>query len=151
MEVLKQLKKKPNKVIKTKITVEKKKSKSLKKTKKKIKNIGKLYIKITSNNILFTITDKRNKVLSIISSGMVGFKKSKRSSLYAVELTTDYVIKKIIQYNLYKFYLYFKGINRKKRRTCIALLRKAKLFFLKIKDNTPIAHGGCRQKKSRRL
>nr|AIU44682.1 ribosomal protein S11 [Cyanophora paradoxa] len=128
------------------------KLKKKKKTKKKnIKRFGKLYINIKSNNIIFTVTNKTNKVLFVISSGMAGFKKAKRSSLYAVEVTTEQVIKKIVQSNLYKFLLYLKGSNRKKRKACILLLKKAKLFFLKIKDITPIAHGGCRQKKSRRL
>lgn len=126
------------------------KTKKLKK-KKHTKHIGKLYINIKSNNIIFTATNKKNNVLFVVSSGMAGFKKAKRSSLYAVEVTTEYVIKKISQFNLGKFFLYLKGANRKKRRTCILLLKKAKLFFFKIKDITPIAHGGCRKKKSRRL
>nr|YP_010041694.1 ribosomal protein S11 [Cyanophora biloba]QPB15021.1 ribosomal protein S11 [Cyanophora biloba] len=122
-----------------------------KKIKNNVKSIGKLYINIKPNNIFFTLTDKKNKVLFSISTGLAGFKKARRSSLYAVEITTEFLIKKLKYNNLNKIYLYIKGVNRKKRKTCIKLLKRAKFIFVKIKDITPIAHGSCRQKKLRRL
>nr|YP_010041741.1 ribosomal protein S11 [Cyanophora sudae]QPB15063.1 ribosomal protein S11 [Cyanophora sudae] len=122
-----------------------------KKIKNNVKTLGKLYINIKFNNVFFTLTDKKNKVLFSVSAGLAGFKKAKRSSLYAVEITTEYLIKKLKYNNLNKIYLYIKGVNRKKRKTCIKLLKKAKFRILKIKDITPVAHGNCRQKKSRRL
>jgi small subunit ribosomal protein S11 len=86
--------------------------------------VGQAHIKSTFNNTIVTITDPSGAVLSWSSSGVVGFKGSRKSTPYAA------------------------GSGRE---TAIRSLQAAGLEVGVITDVTPQAHNGCRPPKRRRV
>jgi len=83
--------------------------------------IGQAHIKTSFNNTIVTLTDKDGAVIAWESAGSAGFKGSRKSTPFAG------------------------------RETAIRSLQAAGLEILGVKDVSPQAHNGVRQKKRRRV
>lgn len=55
---------------------------------------GVAHIKSTFNNTIVSITDQQGNVIAWCSSGMVGFKGSRKSTPYAAQMSAEHVAKK---------------------------------------------------------
>lgn len=124
--------------------------KKKKKTRKSVP-LGIAHIKSTFNNTLVTITDLNGEVLSWSSTGMVGFKGTKKGTPFAAQLAGETAAKKAIEVAGMKQIMVFVKGPGAGRETAIRAIQSAGLEVESIKDVTPIPHNGCRPRKRRRV
>ena len=121
--------------------------------KKKIKkNIssGVVHIQSTFNNTIITISDPNGNVVSWSSSGVQGFKGSRKSTPFAAQLAAEDAVKKALIHGMKTVEVYVKGPGAG-RESALRALQNAGLKVIMIKDVTPIPHNGCRPPKKRRV
>jgi len=120
--------------------------------KKERKNVtyGVAHIKSSFNNTIVTITDTEGNTLSWASSGNVGFKGSRKSTPFAAQLAAEKAARQAMEHGLQKVEVFVKGPGSG-RETAIRSLQAAGLEILGVKDVTPQAHNGVRQRKRRRV
>jgi small subunit ribosomal protein S11 len=111
---------------------------------------GNAYIQSTFNNTLVTITDPDGNVLSWSSSGVVGFKGSRKSTPFAASQAAEDAAKKAMEHGLRSIDVYVKGPGSG-REAAIRSLQATGLGISAIIDVTPIPHNGCRPPKKRRV
>lgn len=113
-----------------------------------------IHIYLSFNNTIITITNKK-KTLKILSTGNLGFKKSKRATTYASQKLGIKVIEWLkknttTKENLANYTIEIKGIGEGKDAV-IKTLTKAGLNITSIFDKTPVAHNGTKKSKRRRI
>ena len=119
---------------------------------KEKKNVahGHAHIKSTFNNTIVALTDKDGNVIVWESAGSAGFKGSRKSTPFAAQVTADSAARKGMEHGLQKVEVFVKGPGSG-RETAIRSLQAAGLEILGVKDVSPQAHNGVRQKKRRRV
>jgi small subunit ribosomal protein S11 len=120
-----------------------------KKEKKNIAN-GVVHIQSTFNNTIVTISDTAGNVISWSSSGVMGFKGSRKGTPFAAQLTSEDAAKKAQEHGMRNVEVYVKGPGAG-RESALRALQAAGLNVTLIKDVTPIPHNGCRPPKRRRV
>jgi small subunit ribosomal protein S11 len=124
------------------------------KKKKKVKRsvpVGVAHIKSTFNNTIVSITDLQGDVISTFSTGMTGFKGTKKGTPFAAQQAGEFAAKKAIDtVGMTRIHVYVKGPGAG-RETAIRALQSTGLDVESIKDVTPIPHNGCRPRKRRRV
>jgi len=122
------------------------------KRKKEKKNIqdGIAHIQSTFNNTIVTITDMNGNVIAWSSSGVKGFKGSRKSTPYAAQQAAEDAAKKAMLHGLKNIEVYVKGPGAG-REAALRSLQSIGLNIRLIRDVTPIPHNGCRQPKRRRV
>ncbi len=122
------------------------------KKKKERKNIplGVAHIKATFNNTLVTITDPIGNVVSWSSSGVQGFKGSRKGTPFAAQLAAQDAAKKAMEHGMRNVDVYVKGPGAG-REAALRALQAAGLTINLIRDVSPIPHNGCRPPKRRRV
>jgi small subunit ribosomal protein S11 len=120
-----------------------------KKEKKNIPN-GVVHIRSTFNNTIITITDPGGNTLSWSSSGVQGFKGSRKSTPFAAQLAAEDAVKKAAEHGMRNVEVYVKGPGAG-RESALRALQAAGFNVVMIKDVTPIPHNGCRPPKRRRV
>jgi len=120
--------------------------------KKEKKNIptGVVHIYSTFNNTIITITDSAGNVVSWSSSGVQGFKGSRKSTPFAAQLAAEDAAKKAMEHGMSSVEVYVKGPGPG-RESALRSLQAAGFNVLKIRDVTPVPHNGCRPPKRRRV
>lgn len=116
------------------------------------KNIpeGQVHIRATFNNTIVTITDKDGNAISWASAGELGFKGSRKSTPFAVQMASETAAKAAIEHGLKSVEVYVRGPGSG-RESAIRALETVGLQITMIKDVTPIPHNGCRPPKRRRV
>jgi small subunit ribosomal protein S11 len=113
--------------------------------------IGQAHIKTSFNNTIVALTDREGNVITWKSAGSVGFKGSRKSTPFAAQVTADACAREAMdQHGLQKVEVFVKGPGSG-RETAIRSLQAAGLEILGVKDVTPQAHNGVRQRKRRRV
>lgn len=125
------------------------KTRTKKKEKKNIPS-GVVHIQSTFNNTIVTITDPGGNVVSWSSSGVMGFKGSRKSTPFAAQLTAEDAAKKAINHGMKNVEVYVKGPGAG-RESALRALQATGFNVTMIKDVTPIPHNGCRPPKRRRV
>lgn len=125
------------------------KTRTKKKEKKNISN-GVVHIQSTFNNTIITITDTAGNVISWSSSGIMGFKGSRKSTPFAAQMTAEDAAKKAMEHGLRNVEVYVKGPGAG-RESALRSLQAAGFNVTMIKDVTPVPHNGCRPPKRRRV
>jgi small subunit ribosomal protein S11 len=120
-----------------------------KKEKKNIPN-GVVHIRSTFNNTIITITDPGGNTLAWSSSGVQGFKGSRKSTPFAAQLAAEDAVKKASENGMRNVEVYVKGPGAG-RESALRALQAAGFNVVMIKDVTPIPHNGCRPPKRRRV
>jgi small subunit ribosomal protein S11 len=123
------------------------------KKKKRVKRnvpAGNAYIKSTFNNTVISITDLEGNVLAWCSTGMVGFKGSKKGTPYAAQQAAERAAKGALDQGMKRVEVFVKGPGSG-RETAIRAIQAAGIDIQSIKDLTPIPHNGCRPRKRRRV
>ena len=120
--------------------------------KKEKKNIptGVVHIQSTFNNTIVTITDPAGNVVSWSSSGVQGFKGSRKSTPFAAQLTAEDAARKAMEHGMRSVEVYVKGPGAG-RESALRALQTVGFNVVLIKDVTPIPHNGCRPPKRRRV
>ncbi len=107
-------------------------------------------IKAGENNTIVTITDMDGNVLAWSSSGSSGFEGTRKSTPYAAKVAAENAAMKVTVYGVESLQVEMKGIGPG-REQAIRGLQAAGLNLDAIIDVTPIAHGGCRRSRRRRV
>ena len=120
--------------------------------KKDKKNVpeGIVTIKSTFNNTIVSFADKQGNVISWCSSGVLGFKGSRKSTPFAAQNTVDTAAKKAMEQGMRKVEVKVKGPGPG-RESAIRTLQTVGLEVSRIVDVTPVPHNGCRPPKRRRV
>jgi small subunit ribosomal protein S11 len=122
----------------------------IKKKEKKNISSGVVHIQSTFNNTIISITDPAGNVLSWSSSGVQGFKGSRKSTPFAAQLAAEDAVKKALEYGMKTVEVFVKGPGAG-RESALRSLQSAGFNIVSIKDVTPIPHNGCRPPKRRRV
>jgi len=122
----------------------------IKKKEKKNISSGVVHIQSTFNNTIVTITDPMGNVVSWSSSGVQGFKGSRKSTPFAAQLAAEDAVKKALEYSMKTVEVFVKGPGAG-RESALRSLQAAGFNIVSIKDVTPIPHNGCRPPKRRRV
>jgi small subunit ribosomal protein S11 len=125
-------------------------SRSKKKKERKNIPVGVAHIKATFNNTLITISDPGGNVISWSSSGVQGFKGSRKGTPFAAQLAAQDAAKKAIEHGMRSVDVYVKGPGAG-REAALRALQAAGLSINLIRDVSPIPHNGCRPPKRRRV
>jgi small subunit ribosomal protein S11 len=125
------------------------KAKTRRRERKNVPN-GHVHIQATFNNTLVTITDPQGGVLAWGSSGLAGFKGSRKSTPYAAAMSADGAARRAMEHGMRQVEVFVKGPGAG-REQAIRSLQAAGLEVTAITDVTPIPHNGCRPPKRRRV
>lgn len=109
-----------------------------------------VYISLSFNNTLITITNFNGKTISFGSGGFLGLKGARRSTSYAGQTVATLLGKKIFALGFRYIILNLNGFGSA-RKTILKGFISTKLRVLRIRDTTSIAHNGCKAKKKRRI
>jgi small subunit ribosomal protein S11 len=127
----------------------KKKVRTKRKEKKNISS-GVVHIQSTFNNTIVTVADAAGNVVAWSSSGVQGFKGSRKSTPFAAQLAAEDAAKKAMEHGMRTVEVYVKGPGSG-RESALRSLQAAGFNVTLIKDVTPIPHNGCRPPKRRRV
>ena len=125
------------------------KPKVKKKVKKNVQS-GIAHIQSTFNNTIVTISDVSGNVVAWSSSGVRGFKGSRKSTPFAAQLAAEDAAKKAMEHGMRSISVYVKGPGAG-RESALRALQQAGFKIALIRDVTPIPHNGCRPPKRRRV
>ena len=119
---------------------------------KERKNIatGVAHVNASFNNTMITITDAQGNTISWSSSGMMGFKGSRKSTPYAAQMAGEDAAKKASEHGMHTLEVLVSGPGSG-RESALRALQSAGMTITTIKDVTPIPHNGCRPPKRRRV
>lgn len=120
--------------------------------KKEKKNIvsGVVHVNSTFNNTLVSITDAQGNVVSWSSSGMMGFKGSRKSTPFAAQMAAEDAGRKAQEHGMKELEVRVKGPGSG-RESALRALQSIGFSIKSIKDITPVPHNGCRARKRRRV
>jgi len=118
-------------------------------SKKQVIN-GVATVNVSYNNTLISIADSAGQIIAFSSSGLLGFKGSKKSTPYAANMVAKDCFEKSKKFNLTNIKIIIKGVGPG-RESAIRGLASTGLNVLSIMDATPIAHNGVRRPKPRRV
>ena len=116
------------------------------------KNIssGVAHVNSTFNNTMITITDAQGNTISWSSSGLMGFKGSRKSTPYAAQMAAEDAGRKATEHGVKMLEVEVSGPGSG-RESALRALQSAGFIITSIRDVTPIAHNGCRPRKRRRV
>ena len=134
----------------TQVEVKKVKPKKGKKRIKKNIPVGIIHIRSTFNNTSITVTDQAGNVISWSTSGVRGFKGSRKSTPFAAQLAAEDAVRKAYDHGLRSASVRVSGPGAG-RESALRALTKTGVRVQGIKDITPIPHNGCRPPKRRRV
>jgi len=120
-----------------------------KKEKKNIPN-GVVHINATFNNTIITFTDLSGNVISWASSGMAGFKGSRKSTPFAAQKAAEIAARAAQENGMRTVGILVKGPGSG-RESAMRAINAAGFKVTFIRDVTPIPHNGCRPPKRRRV
>lgn len=111
---------------------------------------GIIKVMVSFNNTIITLTDLGGNVLCWSTSGVVGFKGSRKSTPYAAQVAAEDICNKMKDLNIKKIFIEIKGPGAG-REAVIRAFANRTFDVLGIADKTPIPHNGCRLPKRRRV
>ena len=126
------------------------KKRFLKKKVKKNVPYGIAHVNATFNNTVINITDVKGNTLSWSSSGVKGFKGSRKSTPYAAQIAASDAGEKAKYHGVKTLEIYIKGPGAG-RESALRALQASGFTITSIKDVTPLPHNGCRPPKRRRV
>jgi len=113
--------------------------------------LAKVYISASFNNTLVTVTNAAGETLAWNSSGMSGFKGTRRATPYAATTAVERVIEKSKNdFGVDEVEIYVKGPGPG-RDAALRAIRASGIKISLIADITPVPHNGPRPKKKRRV
>ena len=116
------------------------------------KNItsGVAHVNASFNNTMITITDAQGNTIAWSSSGMQGFKGSRKSTPYAAQMAAEDAGRKAMEHGMRTLDVEVKGPGAG-RESALRALQTVGFTIMSIRDVTPIPHNGCRPPKRRRV
>ncbi len=112
---------------------------------------GRIYIKATFNNTIITITDAQGNAIGWSSTGVHGFKGSRKSTPFAARVAADDALKKAVESGMKSVDVFVKGPGSGRESALRAISAIENMRITSINDITPVPHNGCRPPKQRRI
>ena len=112
---------------------------------------GRIYIKATFNNTIMTITDTKGNAIGWSSTGVHGFKGSRKSTPFAARVAADDALKKAVDSGMKSVDVFVKGPGSGRESALRAISAIEDMRITSINDVTPVPHNGCRPPKQRRI
>ena len=112
---------------------------------------GRIYIKATFNNTIMTITDAQGNAIGWSSTGVHGFKGSRKSTPFAARVAADDALKKAVESGMKSVDVFVKGPGSGRESAPRAISAIEDMRITSINDITPVPHNGCRPPKQRRI
>ena len=112
---------------------------------------GRIYIKATFNNTIMTITDTQGNAIGWSSTGVHGFKGSRKSTPFAARVAADDALKKAVESGMKSVDVFVKGPGSGRESALRAISAIEDMRIISINDITPVPHNGCRPPKQRRI
>ncbi|HEY4342710.1 MAG TPA: 30S ribosomal protein S11 [Parvibaculum sp.] len=119
---------------------------------KERKNIssGVAHVNSSFNNTMITITDAQGNAIAWSSSGLMGFKGSRKSTPFAAQMAAEDAGKKAMEHGMRTLEVEVTGPGSG-RESALRALQSVGFTVTTIRDVTPIPHNGCRPPKRRRV
>ena len=119
---------------------------------KERKNIANAVAHVNSsfNNTMITIADPQGNAISWSTSGMMGFKGSRKSTPYAAQVAAEDAGRKAAEHGVRNLEVNVSGPGSG-RESALRALQSVGFIISSIRDVTPIPHNGCRPPKRRRV
>ena len=116
------------------------------------KNIinGVAHVNATFNNTIITIADAQGNTIAWSSSGLMGFKGSRKSTPYAAQMAAEDAGRKAMEHGVKTLEVNVAGPGSG-RESALRALQSVGFTITTIRDVTPIPHNGCRPPKRRRV
>ncbi len=111
---------------------------------------GTAFISSSYNNTIVTIADPQGAVVVWSSAGLLGFKGTRKSTPYAATLVARDAIDKAVKMGLTELRIILKGVGPG-REGAVRGIAGTGMNITSIVDSTPVAHGGVRPRKPRRV
>ena len=120
--------------------------------KKVKKNVAEaiVHVHASFNNTIITITDRQGHALSWATSGMAGFKGSRKSTPFAAQVAAEQAGRAAQECGVKNIEVRIKGPGPG-RESAVRALNALGLKITSISDVTPVPHNGCRPPKRRRI
>jgi small subunit ribosomal protein S11 len=112
--------------------------------------IPKVMVSITNNNILVSVITDNGNVFISSSSGILGYKGSKKSGIFSASAVGSNIVNKLLSRNINKVNVTFKGRGLGKE-AFLAEFYKKNIMILQLEDKKVISFNGCRPSKRRRI
>src|ERR1700722_4331842 len=119
------------------------------KEKKNIVN-GIAHVNASFNNTIITIADAQGNTIVWSSSGLMGFKGSRKSTPYAAQVAAEDAGRKAMEHGVRTLEVEVKGPGAG-RESALRALQTVGFSITSTRDVTPIPHNGCRPPKRRRV
>ena len=119
---------------------------------KERKNIvnGIAHVNASFNNTIITIADVQGNTIVWSSSGLMGFKGSRKSTPYAAQVAAEDAGRKALEHGVRTLEVEVKGPGSG-RESALRALQAVGFSITSIRDVTPVPHNGCRPRKRRRV
>lgn len=111
---------------------------------------GRVYIGVSYNNTLITVTDENGGVITAASAGSLGFSGPKKATPFAASKVIAAIAEKLKKSGLVDIDVIVKGVGGG-RDSAVRSLANQGFNITSIKDVTPIPHNGPRPRKVRRV
>ncbi len=111
---------------------------------------GVAHVNSSFNNTMISITDAQGNVISWSSSGLMGFKGSRKSTPFAAQMAAEDAGKKAAEHGMRTLEVLVSGPGAG-RESALRALQSVGFTITTIRDCTPIPHNGCRPPKRRRV
>jgi small subunit ribosomal protein S11 len=111
---------------------------------------GRIFIQVSYNNTLITVTDEKGNVIAWSSAGSLGFKGPKKATPFAAARVAEAIMEKLKKTGLEEVEIYVRGVGGG-RESAIRAFAARGLNISLIKDVTPIPHNGPTPPKPRRV
>jgi len=126
------------------------KKKAYKRKEKKNIPFGIVHIAASFNNTLISITDAEGNLVAQSSSGVRGFRGSRKGTPFAAQQASSEAARKAAETGMREVEVRVKGPGGG-RESAIRAIAQAGIRVTSIRDVTPIPHNGCRPPKRRRV
>jgi small subunit ribosomal protein S11 len=111
---------------------------------------GRIYVRSSFNNTIVTITDAEGNALAWATSGVRGFKGTKKGTAYAAQLAAEDACRQAKDMGMREVSIYTKGPGSGKE-AAVRVINGQGLKIKLIRDVTSVPHNGCRPRKRRRV
>lgn len=111
---------------------------------------GIIYLTLTKNNTILTLTTLQGEVLSWTTCKNCGFQGGEKSTEIATITTAEEMGLRALDFKIKKVHLVFRGGGRFQRAALRGLIR-SKIQVATLVVKTLVPYNGCRIKKSRRI
>ncbi len=116
----------------------------------KIVESGRIYINISYNNTIITVTDNLGNVIAWISAGSMGFSGPKKATSFAAQRVVSALAEKISKTGPFNVNVFICGVGGGRDSALRSLINRG-FNILSVKDITPIPHNGPKPPKRRRV